>query len=79
MTDWLLWALDAALGLALLAMVLTAWRLLRGPTLTPALRQLLVFEAARARSYYTESAPLVGMVHPGSRPQVYHRRIYHPQ
>ncbi|MBQ1763019.1 MAG: K+/H+ antiporter subunit F [Aquincola sp.] len=34
MTDWLLWALDAALGLALLAMVLTAWRLLRGPTLT---------------------------------------------
>ncbi len=34
MTDWLLWALDAALGLALLAMVLTAWRLLRDPTLT---------------------------------------------
>ncbi|URI09101.1 K+/H+ antiporter subunit F [Aquincola tertiaricarbonis] len=34
MTDWLLWALDAALGLALLAMLLTAWRLLRGPTLT---------------------------------------------
>lgn len=34
MTDILAWALDAALGLTLLAMALTAWRLLRGPTLT---------------------------------------------
>ena len=29
--------------------------------------QLMRFEAARARSYYRESAPLVGLVHPRSR------------
>jgi phytoene synthase len=29
--------------------------------------ELMRFEAARARAYYTESAPLVGMVSPGSR------------
>lgn len=40
---------------------------LRGAALTPALKQMLAFEARRARSFYTESAPLIGMVHPGSR------------
>ena len=34
---------------------------LRGPTLTPALRSLLAFEAGRARQYFIESAPLVAM------------------
>ena len=34
---------------------------LRGPTLTPALRSLLAFEAGRARQYFLESAPLVAM------------------
>ena len=33
----------------------------------PELRDLLAFEAARARKYYAESGPLIGMVHPGSR------------
>ena len=33
----------------------------------PVLRDLLAFEAARANQYYAESAPLVGMVEPGSR------------
>ena len=33
----------------------------------PNMRDLLAFEAARARDYYRESAPLVGMVHPRSR------------
>lgn len=40
---------------------------LRGTTLTPALRNLLEFEATRAREYYDESAPLVDLIHPGSR------------
>jgi phytoene synthase len=31
------------------------------------LRRLLAFEAGRARGYYRESAPLLGMIHPGSR------------
>jgi phytoene synthase len=31
------------------------------------LRELLHFEAERARSYYDESLPLITMVHPGSR------------
>jgi phytoene synthase len=31
------------------------------------LRELLAFEGARARAYYAESAPLIGMVHPESR------------
>jgi 15-cis-phytoene synthase len=39
---------------------------LKGP-LTPALKNMLAFEAQRARSYYDESAPLIGMVHTGSR------------
>lgn len=34
---------------------------------TAAVRKLLAFEADRARSYYRESAPLVDLVHPGSR------------
>jgi phytoene synthase len=33
----------------------------------PDLRDLLAFEGARARAYYEESAPLVGMVHRESR------------
>jgi len=33
----------------------------------PVLRDLLAFEAARAKRYYAESAPLVGMVHKKSR------------
>jgi phytoene synthase len=36
-------------------------------TMTPALHQLLAFEAQRARRYFDESAPLIGMVHEGSR------------
>ncbi len=40
---------------------------LRGPTLTPALRNLLECEARRARTFYEESAPLIAMVHSGSR------------
>ena len=40
---------------------------LRGPTLTPELKTMLKFEAERARGYYRDSAPLVGMVHEGSR------------
>jgi len=34
---------------------------------SPALRKLLEFEAARARQYYRESAPLVAMIHKRSR------------
>jgi 15-cis-phytoene synthase len=33
----------------------------------PELRDLLAFEAGRARAYYSESQPLIGMVHPKSR------------
>ena len=40
---------------------------LHSKTLTPALRNMLAFQAQRARAYYQESAPLVGMVHAGSR------------
>jgi 15-cis-phytoene synthase len=40
---------------------------LGGATVSPALRQLLKFEAGRAREYYRESAPLVAMVHKKSR------------
>ncbi|MEO8099647.1 MAG: phytoene/squalene synthase family protein [Acidobacteriota bacterium] len=40
---------------------------LRSTTLTPALRSVLEFEAARARRYFDESAPLVQMIQPGSR------------
>ena len=38
-----------------------------GPSPTPAFKQLLAFEAQRARAYYEESAPLVTLVHAGSR------------
>lgn len=37
---------------------------------SPRLRELLEFEARRARQFYDESAPLVGMVHPRSRPSL---------
>jgi 15-cis-phytoene synthase len=40
---------------------------LRGREVSPRLRELLAFEAGRARQYYTESAPLVGMIDPASR------------
>jgi phytoene synthase len=40
---------------------------LAGAALSPALRNLLAFEADRARAYYEESAPLMGMVDSGSR------------
>jgi phytoene synthase len=40
---------------------------LSGAALSPALRSLLAFEAERARAYYRESEPLLGMVHSGSR------------
>lgn len=40
---------------------------LRGTVVTPELKQLLAFEARRARAYYDESTPLIGMVHAGSR------------
>jgi phytoene synthase len=43
---------------------------LGGRELTPGLRQLLEFEAERARGYYRESAPLVGMVDAASRPSL---------
>ena len=33
--------------------------------------QLMSFEADRARSYYTESRPLIGLVHPRSRPSLW--------
>jgi phytoene synthase len=38
--------------------------------ITPALRNLLEFEANRARAYYQEAAPLVDLVHSGSRPSL---------
>jgi phytoene synthase len=40
---------------------------LRKTTLTPKLKQMLAFEAKRARGFYEESAPLVAVVHSGSR------------
>jgi phytoene synthase len=36
----------------------------------PRFRELMRFEVARARAYYQESAPLVGMVHRRSRPSL---------
>jgi phytoene synthase len=39
--------------------------------LTPELRRLLEFEADRARLYYGESLPLLGMIHPDSRPSLW--------
>jgi 15-cis-phytoene synthase len=43
---------------------------LRGGAMTPALRLLLEFEAQRARAYYRESAPLIGLIHAKSRPSL---------
>jgi phytoene synthase len=40
---------------------------LSGAALSPALRNLLAFEAGRARAYYLESEPLMDMVDSGSR------------
>ncbi len=40
---------------------------MRGARRSEKLRKLLEFEARRARGYYAESAPLVGMIHPGSQ------------
>jgi len=40
---------------------------LRAPRVSPVLRKLLEFEAARARRYYNESAPLIAMIHKRSR------------
>lgn len=39
--------------------------------LTPELRRLLEFEAERARRYYDESRPLLGMIHADSRPALW--------
>src|SRR5262249_41591815 len=38
--------------------------------LTPPLRELLRFEAQRARDYYEQSAPLISLVHAASRPSL---------
>jgi len=40
---------------------------LRRGVSTPQFLELMRFEAARARSYYAESRPLLGMVEPGGR------------
>jgi phytoene synthase len=40
---------------------------LRSTRLTPALKNMLAFEAQRAGVFYKESSPLVGLVHRGSR------------
>lgn len=40
---------------------------LRATQVSPNLRKLLEFEAARARQYYREAEPLVGMIHKRSR------------
>jgi phytoene synthase len=37
----------------------------------PNLRDLLAFEASRARGYYDEAAPLIGLVHANSRPSLW--------
>jgi phytoene synthase len=39
-------------------------------TPSAALRKLLEFETQRARAYYRESAPLVALIHPGSRASI---------
>jgi len=43
---------------------------LRNGEVTPALCNLLAFEADRARAYYRDSAPLVAMIDPASRPSL---------
>jgi phytoene synthase len=40
---------------------------LRGPMVSARLKDLLAFEATRAREYYRESAPLIAMIHEDSR------------
>lgn len=41
--------------------------MLAASSMSPELRNLLAFEAARARGYYEEAQPLIGMVEPDSR------------
>jgi phytoene synthase len=41
--------------------------MLAAPSVSPELRSLLAFEAGRARGYYEEAQPLIGMVEPDSR------------
>lgn len=41
--------------------------MLAAPAVSPELRDLLAFEAARARAFYTEAEPLIAMVEPESR------------
>lgn len=41
--------------------------MLAAPSVSPELRNLLAFEAGRARGYYEEAQPLIGMVEPDSR------------
>jgi len=41
--------------------------MLEAVSLSPQLRRLLEFEASRARAYYDEALPLIGMVEPDSR------------
>jgi phytoene synthase len=43
---------------------------MRSRAVSEPLRKLLRFEGARARDYYRESAPLVGLIHPRSRPSL---------
>jgi phytoene synthase len=40
---------------------------LRGREVSPRLKELLAFEAGRARQYYKEAAPLIEMIHEDSR------------
>ncbi|MBI5283135.1 MAG: phytoene/squalene synthase family protein [Candidatus Solibacter usitatus] len=44
---------------------------LRGRVTTPEIRRLLEHEGARARQYYDESLPLIGMMHQDSRPALW--------
>jgi len=43
---------------------------LRAPNVSSKFRELLRFEAGRAREYYRESVPLVAMIHARSRPSL---------
>jgi phytoene synthase len=44
---------------------------LRTGNRSPAFLSLMAFEAARARSYYNESQPLLDLIHPRSRPSLW--------
>jgi len=44
---------------------------LRAGNRTPEFLRLMQFETARARSYYTESQPLLDLIHPRSRPSLW--------